>query len=383
MKSKQTATITFHASHNCGSFMQAYALQQFLRQNKYKNEIIDFSNDGQRNFYKPFFQNNSIKNIIKNIILLPHRRILSQTFTNYENFIKSNLVLSKQSFHNNAELKKQDFCYDTYISGSDQIWNITIEDSDTAYFLDFINSEQACKIAYAPSFGAKRIANFVDSAQLQHYKKMLSTYDFLSIREKNGQKWIKEMINSEVPIVLDPTLLLNRSDYEKLERPYEGIPHHPYIFYYAPSYDRRINSLVKKIAKKYKLKVVVWNPRNYYLKGMNLSNFILPPRQNPGVYLSLIRDAEMVITTSFHGTIFSTIYNKNFWTIKNGEMFNDDDRVKTLIEQLHISDRLIPATFNQEFDYSLQPNYAIRNKKLPELQKKSINFLMEALGNGK
>ncbi len=373
--------ITFHASHNCGSFMQAYALQHFLNNNELPSEIINFSNQGQRDFYRPIPKIDNVKTFIKNVVLLPHKNILHATYSRYNNFIKNNLKLSSKEFNSNSELKEASFSYDAYVSGSDQIWNITIADSDDAYFLDFVKKGK--KIAYAPSFGAKNIASYTTPSEYNKYKKLLSSYDNLSVRENNGRKWLREMLNEDVPVVLDPTLLLDQEDYISLEQPLDDkLQKNKYIFYYSPSYNKKINRLVAKIAKKYNLKVVAWNPKNFYLKGMNFSNFYLPKIQNPGVYLSLIKNSAMVVTTSFHGTIFSTIYRKKFWTIKNGGMFGDDDRVKTLIDQLHISERLIPMQFDGNFDYLQMPDYSVYEKELPKLRKKSVDFLLGALKDG-
>ncbi len=375
--SSKIGIITFHASHNCGSFMQSYALQNFLLKHGYQNEIIDFSTPGQQEFYQTSFKNNSIKNLIKNLVLLPHQKILKDTYQNYQDFIEKNLKLSARRFSTSSELKACSFPYDTYISGSDQIWNITIDDSDDAYFLNFVKYGK--KIAYAPSFGSKNIIKYTERNEYQKYQHYLNAYNTISIREKNGQKWLKEMIDKDVPAVLDPTLLLSQNDYESIRESYDQEITKPYIYYYSPSYNPKINQLVKQIAQKYRLQVIAWSPRSYYLKHMNLSSFYLPKKQNPGVYLSLIKNAELVITTSFHGTIFSTIFRKKFWTIKNGDMYGDDDRVKTLIEQLGITERLISTNFDPNFDYLQETDYETYDKNLPELQNLSQNFLFGAL----
>lgn len=373
---KKVGIITFHASHNCGSFLQSYALQKFLLNNKFEAEIINFSNKGQRELYKVTFKNNSIKNIVRNIVLFPRRKMLNNTYSNYELFIHKNLHLSSKEFYTLEELKNYSFDYDIFICGSDQIWNVTIADFDPAYFLSFTDKT---KIAYAPSFGARKMTNYLTSLEIERYVDYLKCFSLLTIREKNGQKWLKEILDIDVPVVLDPTLLLERHEYECIEDSYDKKIQDPYIFYYSPSYNPKINNLVKSISKKYGLKVVAWNPRSYYLKFMNFSNFYLPKKQNPGVYLSLIRDANMVITTSFHGTIFSTIYNKNFWVIKNGEMYGDDDRVKTLIEQLSIEERLISMEFDDSFDYLSSFDYDMYNKNLAQLKNNSSKILLEAL----
>ena len=371
---KKIGTITFHASHNCGSFLQAYALQKFLIKNRFDTEIINFANEGQRKLYDIKFPNDSLKNILKNIILFPRRKILKDTYKNYNNFIYNKLKLSKKEFFSLDEMKRYNFDYDTVICGSDQIWNVTIEDFDEAYFLPFVTNKK--KIAYAASFGAKKMSKYLSKEELEKYKKYLSDFSLITIRENNGKNWIKEIFGKDVPVVLDPTLLLNKDDYAEIEDRYDEKIREKYIFYYSPSYNPQINKLVKRIAQKYNLKIVAWNPKSYYLKFMNFTNFYLPKKQNPGVYLSLIKDAEMVITTSFHGTIFSTIYNKKFWVIKNGEMFGDDDRVRTLVQQLAIEDRLIPMDFKENFDYLSNVDYKEYNNKLAILRNKSSQILL-------
>lgn len=378
---KKIGIITFHASHNCGSFMQSYALQKYLKKKGFEVETINFSNEGQRKLYSITYKNNSLKNILKNIILFPRRKILKETYKNYTEFIHKHLKLSKDEFSTLEQLDNYLFDYDIFICGSDQIWNITIEDFDDAYFLPFVKDKK--KIAYAPSFGSKKLSKYIDSKELEKYTRYLQEFSLVTVREANGQKWLKELNNIDASIVLDPTLLLNREDYKEIEEDYDKEISGKYIFYYSPSYNPQINALVKKISKKYDLKVIAWNPKSYYLKFMNFKGLYLPKRQNPGVYLSLIRDAEIVITTSFHGTIFSTIYGKKFWVIKNGDMYGDDDRVKTLIEQLNITDRLISMEFDETFDYVKKVNYSLYDEKLPLLQEKSESLLLKGVNDDK
>lgn len=129
---------------------------------------------------------------------------------------------------------------------------------------------------------------------------------------------------------MDPTLLLSTNDYDKIAMQSLKLPQQ-YIFYYSPSYFPKINSLVKKVSKKYNLPVIAFNTKTFFVKGMQLQGFKLPDIENPAAYLELIKNASIIFTTSFHGTVFSSIYQKSFWTIKNGGMFGDDDRVKLLL----------------------------------------------------
>lgn len=368
-KKKKIGIITFHNSYNCGSMLQAYAMQTYLNKNyKIESEIIDFANDGQRFVYSVYDQRRNIKGFLKNIIIFFYRKSIKENFDSYEKFKVENLKLSKEKYTKEDDLK--DKKYDIVITGSDQVWNITIEDGDTAYFLPWV--KQARKVAYSPSFGAKNILKYSSNPNV--YEQYLKSFDFLSIRENNGKKWIKELTNIDVPVVLDPTLLLEASDYEKIIDTKIQIPD-KYIFYYSPGYNKKINKLVSKISKKYKLPVIAFNKKSFVTKGMMLSNFKLPPIENPSIYLTLIKNATITITTSFHGTIFSTIFRKCFWTIKNGGMFGDDDRVITLMNKLNLEDRLISMDFNSDFDYLKEKDYSPYEKLLKEEQKESKKYL--------
>lgn len=373
---KKVGIITFHSSHNCGSMMQAYALQKVVEKLNFKNEIIDFQNEGQRDMYAVVHKKRTIKNFIKNTLLFFSRDKIRKQWNEYENFKYNTFKLSKKKYSNFNELKSTNNEYDCFISGADQIWNITIKDSDDCYFLNFVEAGKK-KIAYAPSFGAKNILDVSNNPE--KYAQFLNSYDSLSIRENNGKKWIKNLTGKDVPVVLDPTLLLDSSEYEHLieKNEYNG----KYIFYYSPTYSRKIDKFVKKISKKYRLPVIVWNAREYYMKKEYLNGFILPKKINPGVYLYLIKNAELVITTSFHGTIFSTIYRKKFFVIKNGNMYTTDDRVLTLVNQLGIEDQLIEPNFDDNFEYLNDINYCKYEENLKKLRNSSINFLEKSLKN--
>lgn len=372
MRDKKVGIMTFHNSYNCGSMLQCYALQTVLKKLGIRSEVIDFSNEGQQNVYSVFSKNNTIKNIVKNILIFSHAKKIKKNFLSYEEFKNNYFNLTKNSFKNMVDLESLN--YDIVITGSDQVWNITIEDGDDAYFLPWLKKGK--KIAYAPSFGSKNIIKYSDN--IDKYKNYLLDFDYISIRENNGKKWIKELINKDVNVLLDPTLLLDKSDYEKITSTELKLPS-KYIFYYSPGFDYRINNLVKAISKKYNLPVIAFNSKNYYVKLMQLQHFLLPKLENPSTYLQLISNATMVITTSFHGTIFSTIFKKNFWTIKNGGMFGEDDRVLTLMENLDLTDRLIDIEFDDNFDYFCEKNFEIYDTNLSELRKKSLQFLNESI----
>ena len=373
LNKKKIGIITFHNSYNCGSMLQAYALQQAInRVTGRESEIIDFSNEGQQKLYSVHQPNNSVKNIIKNIILLPWFKRISKNYESYETFKKDNFQLSNQQFHVNTELSDEN--YDIVVAGSDQIWNITIDDSDDAYFLPWVKNGK--KVAYAPSFGAKDIAKFSNDSN--KYANFLRSFSHLSIRERNGLEWLQNLTGKKAELLIDPTLLLSQEDYANIESHSLKLPS-KYIFYYSPGYNIEINQLVHKISKKYSLPVIAFNTKTFYVKGMQFSGFKLPEIENPSTYLQLIKNAEMIITTSFHGTVFSTVYRKKFWTVKNGGMFGDDDRVKTLMHLLDLEDRMIPIEFDDQFNYMKEKDYKRYESLLDKEQSLAFNYLQNAL----
>lgn len=374
---KKVGIITFHNSYNCGSMLESFAMQEIIKKRGGKSTIIDFSNKGQKDMYNVFIPNNSLKNIVKNILVFPHKKRIARNNLLYEKFKKDNFNLTNKSFSKMEELSDENF--DVVIAGSDQIWNITIPDSDDAYFLPWV--KKAKKVAYSPSFGSKNILKYSTNPEL--YKKYLLDFNALSIRENNGKKWIKDLCDKDVDVLLDPTLLLQSSDYDKIaDNDYK--PNKDYIFFYCPSFDIKICEFVKEISIKYNLDVIAWSTKSYYYKFVSKYGFELVPYETPALYLSLIKNAKLVITTSFHGTIFSTIYKKNFITVKNGGMYEDDDRVITLLDELNMQDRLLSFKFDDNFDYMQDVIYDesfFRNLK--KLQEKSLNYIdMYIIGEG-
>lgn len=365
--------LTFHHSYNCGSMLQAFALQTVLLKLGHEARIINFSNLGQQELYRLMSRPRSLKALAKNAVLLPHFRKIQTSFNSYEQFMRDYFIMDENVISDPGMLS--DAGFDCIVAGSDQIWNITIADSDDAYFLPWVKN--AKKIAYAPSFGAKDIARFASDPAF--YSCCIKSFDRLSVRERNGQAWIKNLTGLDVPVVLDPTLLLDVNDYSQLEDCTIELPDE-YIFYYSPGYSRDINALVKEVGKRYGMPVIAFNAKAYHLKGMGLfSGFTLPTIENPSSYLSLIKNASMVFTTSFHGTIFSAQYGKTFWTVKNGGMFGDDDRVLTLMDILGLEERLVPISYDEHFDYMKELDFTSFQRSLKDPRSRSYAFLEDAL----
>ena len=373
MKNNKVGIITFHNSNNCGSMLESFAINKVIDSLGYNSEIINYSSEGQLQLYKSLFPWNKLKNFIKNIILLPHKTKLDLNNKKYQEFKQKYMRLSSDKIQTEDQIRALN--YKAFIAGSDQIWNVTIDDYNDVYFLPWVKNK--LKIAYAPSFGAKDPSKY-DPERIEVYKEFLQKFDFLSVRENNGQKWIKEISGRDAKVVLDPTLLLTIDEYRRLERRNMKLPE-KYIFFYSPGFDLDICDFVKQVSEKYDLPVITWSAKSYYVKGVQRYGFDLPDYEDPSTYLTLIKNATLVFTTSFHGTIFSSLYRKKFFVLKNGGMYGTDDRVITLVDKLNLGKHLIEYKFNKGFDYLVETDYSKFDKTLKIEKQKSLDFLKSSL----
>jgi hypothetical protein len=376
---KKVGIITFHRSHNCGSIMQAYALQKVL-QTRYgiAPEFIDFSSPGQQKLYSVFSGDKSVKGTLRNVGRAFIYNRLKKNQASYDRYIKKHLRLSSRVFTTNKELQEAHFAYDAYIAGSDQVWNIMIDDYDPAYFLNFVEKKKP-KISYAASFGARRVSSNTNHPEA--IRDMIRDFDHISVREPNGQKWLAEDFAIKSTVVLDPTLLIDGGDYcDGEESPTEHIKK-DYIFIYAVSVSRKFEQRIQQLAREEGLKIVIWQPDTWLKMKGAAKGYILPKDENPGKYLWYIRHAKYVFTASFHGVIFCAQYRKNFWILYNkGMNYDKDDRILSLVDSLALSDRLLPED-DTEKDLRSAVDYTAYEKNLAKRRQQSFAFLDKAVKN--
>lgn len=374
---KKLGLITFHRSHNCGSILQAYALQTVLKDKfQIDNELIDFSNAGQQRYYATLVSIQKPKDILKNLVFGLFYIPIDRHRKEYDAYIRKIFQLSDKFYQTDEELEGIEDNYSAVVCGSDQIWNTRCSDADDAYYLSFVHHTP--KIAYAASMGANNILG--KGAEIeQHYRELVNDFDAVSVRETNAKKWLEQLTGREIPITADPTLLLERNDWENLcrERLYIG----KYIFYYSFGYDPYYTEIVRKVSKETGMPVIVLDAKNWVKQKLFMKGIKLSKHSGPDVFLTLIRDADIVITSSLHGTIFSTIFQKCFWYLKpkNYERLSDDadDRAVSLLTQLGLMDRYVTEKELLEKGIFTMPNYTKKNAQVEELRQESFNFIEE------
>ena len=374
---RKIGIITFHASDNCGSVLQAFALQKVLK-DKFNtdSDVIDFSNEGQKSMYRPFWKVTGFKSIIKNALWATVYTDIKEQISAYKSFRDNYLKLSPNSFTDTNELKCLNDEYDKFITGSDQVWNIKCMDADDAYYLSFADDEK--KYAYAVSFGAN---NPFIGDEGEHYIKLANGFRDISVRENNAQKWAQNALKKDIRICLDPTLLLNENQWAE----YINIGENPiiggkYLFYYCFSISQPIARFLKQTSKKYNMPVYFLEPKEWALRCCWKNNIKLVGKYGPEVFLNMMKNAEIVFTTSFHGTVFSAIFHKKFWYIDSGH--NDpekDDRAISILNQLGLYDRYKTTDWLSNANLDTNLDYSETDRRLEILKEESFEYLKEII----
>ncbi len=366
--------VTFHNSDNCGSMLQAYALQTILEKNyDCKAEIINFSSRGQRQMYSLWDTRLRPRILKSNIRTLPHWGTIKKMKKDYAEFSSENFNLTKKYYKRNRQLFELNGKYDILIAGGDQVWNVRCRDTDLAYFLNF--SDKGLKVAYSPSLGAVNLNKFAQNPEI--YRDLLLKFDYLSVREPNGKKWLKDLIGKDVPIIADPTMLFTPEQWlETLNIQPTGIKD-KFIFYYAFSHgNRELNERLRDVANKLGLKVLVIDRKGYAINNLQQYGFELYEQSGPYGFLKMINEATAVVTDSFHGTLFSALFNKNFCNFKhNVEIDPDDDRSAALLKQLGLENHYVLGAKLNKDDLNIPTDYDAVNEKIAEMRKEATDYI--------
>lgn len=369
----KTGTITFHAPNNNGSFLQAYALQKIIM-NKCNadNEIIDFYSEQQERQYSVFRKPHSVGDIGRNLISLIHYSGLCERHKRFEQMRNEHLVLSKRC---TTEKEVYDVInpYDAIVCGSDQIWNTGARDYSDVYFMVKSNKR---RISYAASFGSH-----IESVDLDRIKQNIKGFSRISVREKAGKTLLNKILpDKTVQVVCDPTLLLKKEEYENLLRAEEGL-NEPYIFLYTINYSEEVLSVAQKLSQELRMPVYAAftgyscvRCRKYGIKVL----YDVGPAQ----FLWLVKNAKYTCSNSFHGIVFSIIFEKQFCRPTHIDENNNvcmDDRIDGLLGQLNLNDRTVSVNDTCSEIIQKPIDYGMVNKKLDEVRKEGIDYLKRAL----
>lgn len=365
-------TITCHDVYNVGASLQAYALAAYLQQAGHDVQILNYKPDYLSGHYRlwgeisPRFDKPFVRTAYC-IAKLPQRivRRLGKRKREFDRFTRDYLPLSQKRYNSYQELLDDHEYADLYIAGSDQIWNTLFENGkDPAFYLQFV-PENIPKASYAASFATETI----ETGWEQKLTQWISSLNFVSVREQSGLRILKELGIENAYQVLDPVFLLDGQSWQALANQWTNPNRHPYILVYDFDCNPNIAEFARKMAEENGWKVVSFLKNPFIFKNYS--------QEGPLAFLSLIHDAQAVVSNSFHATAFSLIFGKDFWVFDRKEGINT--RMRDLTTLVGAQDRVVTDQYPQ----SKPLDFVLVHEKLDKAISKSKAYLQTVLGENR
>lgn len=338
--------VTVYNSPNCGSFLQAISLKHFFEENGHSVVFI-------RN-------HTALKNRLPYRFSLAAKRLLQGQWRIAKRILVSwwSFVWAQRAFNVVSQNCKD---VEVYVLGSDTIWNIEEQFFQDNYRLFFGESFSSYKIAYAPSIGDTKIEKLLDNKPIIE---SIKNIDYVSARDLNTVEFLKKIHSSEIAYVVDPTLLSDVNYYNSISQPCEEPPF--LLYYYFGSIDPIVKEKITEYTKAHGLKIISF--------GENISNCDEYIPFDPLKMLSYFREAHTIVTNTFHGNVFSIIYNKNFVNIESGK-----SKVSDLLKRYDLSGRTVKSNDNVEKILNEIIDYDSVNIKIAKDKNNSKSFLNNSL----
>ena len=371
-KSKRLAIMTWYSYMNYGTALQAVALYHTSRRMGYSADIVSYLPDLRG---KSMVDESLYTKLIKKI-----KEMLSGKKTAYgsaekkekfNTFIHENVTFT-EACATASELFMLNELYDLFLCGSDQIWSPQC--FDPRYYLDFVSDERHM-IAYAPSFGHENIDNATLS---QTITGLLVRFKKLSVREETGQEIIKKLTGKQATVVEDPTLLLSDTEWSQYEKPLETILNDDFAICYFLGKDQGNYRKAKRIADQKKIRLL-------YIPVFH-SDFkhetVIKEPIGPGEFLWLLHHARYVFTDSLHGTLFSIIFNRQFYVFERFSRRDKDSqntRIDCLLTRYGLGSRLVKRGQKLQITDAAWIDYTRISKLAEERKQASLAYLDTSL----
>jgi len=369
----KTGLVTFYHIHHYGAVLQATATQRAVESLGSECEIVDYYvNQNNALFRKP----TGVGSAVADVHTALHYQPLKARYDRFMKFERDHLRITPRHFETREALRELADTYDAVLSGSDQIWNPKIFPDghfDPVFFGTFSRGR---KIAYAPSFSVPHVPEGME-AELKGY---LDDFSHISVREMQGREIVRETTGKEVPVVLDPTLLLNAQQWSAMANTPKGYPAEGkkgYILAYCISRPGAIEPYIRQLAETTGLPVVqlCGIRRKVHPKARCILD------AGPAEFLGLFRDATYVCTNSFHGAVFSVQFQKPFFCAVAPTELAAPDRSRTfsILKRVGLTERIIGKGDTAGL---LDPiDWASVTARLEEARSASLAYLRAALYN--
>ena len=354
MNRKKVGIITVHRNVNYGANLQAFASCKYLNNSGFDAEIIDYypkeidKDNYLFSWLKLSYDHGKSKSLVHNSKLIAALALSApdknKRLKSFYDFRKKNCKLS-QRYENISDIANGG--YTDLICGSDQIWNPDVTKGINPYYFGDVNGVLN-KISYAASLGK---ADYKEEDE-RKASELIKNIDYVSVREENSVEYVKKISGKNVIDVCDPVFLLSKEEYEKIAEPIKVKK--PYLLVYSVISNLTMVSAAKKYAdEKGLILVEICQNKNRNAKHIQLCSV------SPEELLGAVKDAEIVVTNSFHGTAFSIIFNKDFYAFDNKLR---KGRISNLLEKAGLESRIVENEIEElsPIDYnSVKEHYDI------------------------
>ena len=385
---KKVGIVSCYFKNNYGSMLQAYATKKILDNNNIPNETVNIDGNadfksGKRKYYISQILNfNFIKSKLGMIKMKfdiklnkKLRKNISIRNKKYEDF-RREFNLSRSSNNYNDLTKLAEERYSDIILGSDQLW-LPVNAVADYYTLNWV-PDNINKVSYSTSFGVSTIPKKYNKL----YNKYLKRINHLSVREDTGVKIIKDITNLDAKLVCDPTILLTKDEWDEVATN-ERIIKDKYILCYFLGKNIEHRKFAERLKEKTGYKIVSINHGDEYVKYSDIFCDIAPYDIGPKEWINLIKNAEIVCTDSFHGTVFSLIYNKlffNFRRYSSKSKASTNSRLDSLLNIVGISnERILTGLENVDKVLDYKIDFEEVNKNLDNYRKESKDWLLSSI----
>lgn len=370
----EVGIVTWMGFPNFGTYLQAYALRTFLERNGYECRFVDDTDFTLGYISRRYRNPNPLRRILSRAynLIIP-RTLRSGTYRRYVRLNAKSLDFFSDFRQKHLPLLDDPHSLSTYIAGSDQIWSATAP-LDPDYMRHFFLADfEGTKIAYAPSLG---MPPELEADYIRMVRPWLSEFRAISAREPEGARILAAATGHDVPVLPDPTLLLEKEDWLSIINQEAETPAGPYCFCYLLTYNPSILAQAEEYAKRNGQElVVVLNHHEL------LAHPVRAVSVGPEGFLHLLHNAASVITDSFHGTIFATIFGKpsaTFRRFSNDEPNRQNRRLDNFFRSIGSKKRMISPDENLT-DEMVSVDNAGWMDRLGPLRKRSAGFLTENL----
>lgn len=385
---KKVGIVSCYFKNNYGSMLQAYATKKVLDNNHIPNETInidgnkDFSRGKRKYYLSQIFNFNFIKSKLGMIKMKFDIKLNKKLGKNvairnkkYKEFRKEfNLSRTSNTYNDLTKLAKER--YSDILLGSDQLWlpvNVVADYYTLNWVPDNIN-----KISFSTSFGVSNIPKKYNDL----YKNYLKRINHLSVREDTGVKLIKDIAGLDAKLVCDPTILLTKEEWEEVAIK-DRIIKDKYILCYFLGKNIEHRKFAERLRKKTEYKIVSLNHADEYVKYSDTFCDIDPYDIGPREWINLIKNAEYVCTDSFHGTVFSLIFNKKFFNFRrynSNSKASTNSRLDSLLNIVGVNnERILTGLENVDDVLEYKIDFKKVNNNLDNYRKESKDWLLNSI----